>query len=369
MVRQLPPGGRRELRSSAMVEQIRDGYDRVAEPYARHFLDELDHKPLDRALLAAFEQTAPPGPIADLGCGPGHVARYLHGLGRDVIGVDVSPGMVEIARRSSPGPEYRVGTMLDLDLADCSLGGAIAFYSIIHLTARELPVAFTELGRTLRPEGVALLAFHTGRHLFHLDNMMGVEVSLDFHFHPPDVVRRLLEDAGLTVDWDLRRQPSGSEVQTERCYLLARRSPVTLRPATEADRDFLRTLHHACYRRWVEAIWGWDEADQDRRFARSFSVAGRVIVELAGEPIGTLRTSRDSQWLSVDDIEVAPEHQGRGIGSRLLRGVLAAADRERLAVRLQVLRGNPARRLYQRSGFTVESETASHVLMVRPAQD
>src|SRR5262249_43060667 len=105
-----------------MADQIRDSYDRVAERYAGHLLDELDRKPLDRALLAAFEETAPPGPIADLGCGPGHIARYLHSLGRRVIGIDVSPGMVEIARRSSPGPEYRAGTMLDLDLADGSLG-------------------------------------------------------------------------------------------------------------------------------------------------------------------------------------------------------------------------------------------------------
>ncbi len=351
-----------------MAERTRDSYDRVAERYASHLLDELDRKPLDRALLAAFEETAPPGPIADLGCGPGHVARYLHGLGRHVIGIDVSPGMIEVARRSSQGPECRIGTMLDLDLADGSLGGAIAFYSIIHLTAGELPAAFTELRRALRPGGVALLAFHSGRHLVHLDDMMGVEVSLDFHFHPPDAVRRLLEDAGLTVDWDLRRQPSGGEVQTERCYLLARRGAVTLRPATEADRDFLRSLHHACYRRWVEPIWGWDEADQDRRFDQAFSVAGRVIVELADKPIGSLKTSRDGRLLSVDDIEVAPRHQGRGIGSRLLRGVLAEADREGLPVRLRVLRTNPARRLYQRIGFTVERETATHVLMVRPAQ-
>src|SRR5262249_52825281 len=147
------------------------------------------------------------------------------------------------------------------------------------------------------------------------------------------------------------------------------RSPVTTRPATRADHDFLRTLHHACYRRLVEPIWGWDEADQDRRFARAFDVAGRVIVELAGEPIGTLRTSRGGQWLFDDDIGEGAEHQGRGIGSRLLRGVLAEADRKRLAVRLQVLVTNPARRLYQRLGFTVERETASHALMVRPAKD
>jgi ribosomal protein S18 acetylase RimI-like enzyme len=214
-----------------------------------------------------------------------------------------------------------------------------------------------------------LLAFHSGRHLVHIDEMMGIGVSLDFHFHPPDLVRRLLEDAGLTVDCDLRRQPAGSEVQTERCYLLARRTGLTLRPATELDREFLRALHHACYRSWVEPIWGWDQADQDRRFDRAFGVAGRVIVEFDAEPIGTLKTSRIGGSLSVDDIEVAPQHQSRGMGSRLLRGVLAEADRESIPVRLQVLRTNPARRLYERLGFTVERETDSHVLMVRPARE
>src|SRR5262245_66495880 len=109
-----PGAGGRGSTLAEMAGSTRDSYDRVAGRYASHLLDELDRKPLDRALLAAFEETAPPGPIADLGCGPGHVARHLHGLGRDVIGIDVSPGMIEIARRSSPGPEYRVGTMLDL---------------------------------------------------------------------------------------------------------------------------------------------------------------------------------------------------------------------------------------------------------------
>jgi SAM-dependent methyltransferase len=348
-----------------VAEQTRRSYDQIAEQYADHLLDELDRKPLDRALLAAFVETAPAGPVADLGCGPGHVARHLRGLGRDVIGIDLSPGMVETARRLSPGLEYRVGTMLDLDLADRSMGGAVAMYSVVHLTAAELPEAFAELHRVLRPEGVALIAFHAGRHVVHIDAMYGVDVSLDFHFHAPDAVRRLLEEVGLSVEWDLRRQPSGGEVQTERCYLLARRSLVTLRPATEADREFLRSLHHACYRRWVEPIWGWYEADQNRRFDEAFSTTGCSIVELAGAPIGTLKTGRRDRALFVDDVEVAPGHQGRGIGTRLLRGVLTEADGARLPVRLRVLHTNRARRLYQRLGFAVEAETASHVLMVR----
>lgn len=127
--------------------------------------------------------------------------------------------------------------MLNLDLPDCSLAGAIVFYSIIHLAADDLPAAFEQLHRVLRPEGVALIAFHTGRHVVHADDMWGIPVSLDFYFHAPDMVRRLLEDAGMGVEWDLRREPFGSEVQTQRCYLLARRSHIALRPATEADRE------------------------------------------------------------------------------------------------------------------------------------
>src|SRR5213078_2380910 len=180
--------------------------------------------------------------------------------------------------------------------------------------------------------------------------------------------RGLLEAAGLEVEWDLRRQPSGGEVQTERCYLLARRSPLALRPATEADRELLRALHHACFRPCVEPVWGWDEADQDRRFDEAFGTAGRVVVELAGEPVGTLRTSRAGR-LVVDDVEVAPPHQARGIGSRLLRRVLADADSEGLPVRLRVLRASRARRLYERLGFTVEGSTDTHLLMVRDAPE
>jgi ribosomal protein S18 acetylase RimI-like enzyme/ubiquinone/menaquinone biosynthesis C-methylase UbiE len=341
-------------------------YDRVAGEYARRVVGELEHKPLDRALLAVLAEIAPPGPIADLGCGPGHVARHLHDLGREVIAIDLSPAMVETARRLCPGPEYRVGNMLALDLADGSLGGAVASYSIIHLGVGELAIAFSELHRVLGPDAPALLAFHTGRHVLHMDEWWGSPVSLDFHFHVPDTVRRLLEGAGLSVEWDLRRQPGPGEVQTERAYLLARRPAITLRPAADADREFLRNLHHVCYRPWVEPIWGWDEADQDRRFAAAFSTEGRSIVEQEGRPIGTIRIAQRQDAVVIADIAVLPEHQGRGIGSRLLRGVLAEADRHSRPVRLQVLRTNPARRLYERQGFGVEAETPERYLMVRP---
>ncbi|HJY25727.1 MAG TPA: class I SAM-dependent methyltransferase, partial [Actinomycetes bacterium] len=88
------------------VDATRAGYDAVAEPYASRFRDELRHKPVDRALLSAFaEQVRRERPVADIGCGPGQVTRFLHESGLDVVGMDLSPRMVEVARRDNPGLE------------------------------------------------------------------------------------------------------------------------------------------------------------------------------------------------------------------------------------------------------------------------
>ncbi len=346
---------------------VAGSYDAVAEEYGKRYRSELSGKPLDRALLGALAEMTPPGTLLDLGCGTGEVALHLHRLGRQVLGIDLSPRMIEVASRLCPGPDYRVGSMLNLDLEDASMGGAIAFYSIIHLGADDISIAFGEVRRVLVPDGLALIAFHTGDHILHLDEWLGRQVDLDFHFHEPSKIEQLLQRAGLEVESTLRRQPGRGEVQTERHYALARRPAVTLRPATAADRPYLRSLHHRCYRRWVEETWGWDAADQDRRFAEAWTTDGRSVVELRGEPVGVLTTSRRGDHLYVDDIEVHPDHQGRGIGSWLLRRLLRDADEVGIPTRLQVLRNNPARRLYERLGFTIDGSTDTHYQMQRPA--
>ena len=142
-------------------DSVRDSYDAAAAAYAEHLSDELDHKPLDRHLLNRFaEETAGRGPVADLGCGPGHVAAYLAARGVDVIGIDLSPGMIAEASSRHPGIDFRTGDMRRLDLADASLAGAVAFYSIVHFDAAQLPPVFAELRRVLAPGGLALVAFH-----------------------------------------------------------------------------------------------------------------------------------------------------------------------------------------------------------------
>src|SRR5689334_17567010 len=132
--------------SDNITQSIRDSYDRLAEEYARRIFNELEHKPLDRELLNRFAGAIPPtGLVCDLGCGPGHVARYLHDAGTAVFGLDLSPRMLEQARRLSPGISFREGNMLALDLPDATLAGIAAFYAIVNLSPGRLPLAFREM--------------------------------------------------------------------------------------------------------------------------------------------------------------------------------------------------------------------------------
>jgi SAM-dependent methyltransferase len=218
---------------------LRDSYDRVASRYAAEIGGELAGKPLDRALLRCLvelvddlDEATGGGALADLGCGPGHVADYLSTLrGVSAVGIDLSPGMVDVGRARHPRVEFRVGSMLDLPALDGEFLGAIAFYSVIHLRPADRPRAYAQFHRVIRPGGWLLLAFHTAAEdgtqpeVLHLDEWWGEPVDLDFHFLDPEPVVADLEVAGFTVMARTDRAPwPGAEAPSRRCYLLCRRS-------------------------------------------------------------------------------------------------------------------------------------------------
>src|ERR1700704_2599411 len=114
--------------------KMETSYDVVAAAYAAQFFDELSRKPFDRTLLDAFAaDCVGRGTVLDVGCGPGHVARYLSERGVTAAGVDLSPAMVDLARQLNPGLEFSTGDMRHLEVADNSLAGIVAFYSVIHI--------------------------------------------------------------------------------------------------------------------------------------------------------------------------------------------------------------------------------------------
>jgi SAM-dependent methyltransferase len=207
-----------------MAMSIRESYDSVARTYAAHLASELSGKPLDRHLLNRFaEEVRGRGLVADLGCGPGHVARYLHDQGVTMIGIDLSPQMIEEARRLNPELEFKVGDVRKLSLPDASFVGVIAFYSIVHLAPDELPAIMAELRRMLMPGGLILVAFHIGRDVVHVDELFGEPVNLDFRFYVPADVIDALRATGLVVIEQVEREPyPGAEFPSRRCYLLAR---------------------------------------------------------------------------------------------------------------------------------------------------
>jgi SAM-dependent methyltransferase len=171
---------------------IRDNYDSVAGEYARRIFDELQHKPLDRQLLARFAaETAGRGQVCDMGCGPGHVARALHEAGANVFGLDLSPSMLDEARRLNPGIDFQIGNMLALDLADDALAGITAFYAVVNLPPSTLPTAFGEMLRVLQPGGLLLLASHIGEEVRHVTTFLDRPIAMDFFYLPPAVMRGL----------------------------------------------------------------------------------------------------------------------------------------------------------------------------------
>ena len=215
----------------SQVDRAVISYDAVAEQYARELADELLSKPVDRALYSCFaELVGLGGTVGDVGCGPGHITSHLADLGLDPVGVDLSSGMIEIARRRHPELTFLVGSLTDLGVPASAWSGAVVPYSLIHLAPADRAAAYEELWRVIKPGGWVLLAFHVSMEdqppgsVRHLNDWWGHSVDLDFHFLDPAEVEAGLHAAGFTTMAHTEREPWPKEAQSRRCYLLALRN-------------------------------------------------------------------------------------------------------------------------------------------------
>lgn len=199
-----------------------DAYDAVAVRYAEYVRDELDTLPLDRAVLAAFAElarTTDPGPVVELGCGPGRVTAHLRNLGLDVFGVDLSPVMIELARKAYPALRFEVGAMDALDLPDGKVQGIVSWYSVIHTPPQDIPSYFAEFRRVLAPDGHLLLAFFESEDepITAFDH----KVATAYRW-PIDDLAGLAGEAGFVEVGRMLREPRAEE-RYRRGHLLMRR--------------------------------------------------------------------------------------------------------------------------------------------------
>lgn len=196
-------------------------YDAVAVQYAEFAAGVWDEYPLDRAAWTAFaDAVRGRGPVADLGCGPGHLTAHLRSLGLDAFGVDLSPAMIELARAAEPAVRFEVGSMAELDLPDASLAGILAWYSVIHTPPAQLPRYFAEFARTLASGGHALLGcFESGGGpLIEFDHKVTTA-----YCWPLDELAGLAAAAGLVEVGRVYREPGAGERPLRRGALLLRK--------------------------------------------------------------------------------------------------------------------------------------------------
>ncbi|QYM77920.1 GNAT family N-acetyltransferase [Horticoccus luteus] len=138
----------------------------------------------------------------------------------------------------------------------------------------------------------------------------------------------------------------------------------SLRPAIEADYPWLWQLKRDTMRGYVENTWGsWDEVAQEAFFRRNFSPATVNVITTGHHDVGLLELVHRPHEIFLANIQIAPAHQSRGLGAAVVRTVQDEAAACGLPLCLQVLKVNPARRFYERLGFTVTSETLSHWFM------
>lgn len=194
------------------LADTRTSYDTVAVSYADLLRDALAAAPYERAVLALFAelvQAAGGGQVADVGCGSGRITAYLRALGVDAFGIDLSPAMIDVARRDHPGLRFEVGSMTDLDLADASTGGLLAWWSLIHVPDDEVPAVLAHFRRVLRPGGPLLLGFFVGdESRLKTQGYGGHPMKVYVHRRPPDRVAGWLRDAGFTVEARLLLDPA-----------------------------------------------------------------------------------------------------------------------------------------------------------------
>ena len=209
------------------ADPTRHAYDQVAHLYAQRIFTELYFKPFDREQLdRLIERVGGLGPICDLGCGPGQVARYLKDHGAATLGVDLSPAMVAQAAALNQDLEFQAGDMRALTgVPDGAWGGIAAFYSLIHVDRPDLPQALRELRRALAPGGWLLAAVHLGSETLHRDELWGIPVSLDFYHFTSAELQGYLEQAGFTMVEVLERDPYPPDIeyQSRRSYLWAQK--------------------------------------------------------------------------------------------------------------------------------------------------
>jgi ubiquinone/menaquinone biosynthesis C-methylase UbiE len=205
-------------------ERVRAAYDAASSDYAVAFGDDLARLPLDRHMLGQAQRAADDGVLLDLGCGTGSVGSYLTKRGARVVGLDLSFGMLTSHRSEDRFPLCQ-GDMRQLPFRNGAFAAVVAYYSIQHVTRMELGSVLGEVARVLESRGALLLGTHLGEGEVYVDEFLGHHIATTGgSLYSSQEITDHVSARGFVVETSERRGPLEHEHQSQRIYLLARRT-------------------------------------------------------------------------------------------------------------------------------------------------
>lgn len=205
------------------LRAVLHAYEILADGYAARFGDDLDASAFDRAVLdGALDLLGPSARILDLGCGPGQVASYLTKRGFDPVGVDLTPAMLDVARRLSSQVPLVNGDLLQLPVRKGGVDGVIAWFSLHNLPRSLLDRAISEVSRSLRREGVFVMVTHagTGQEVVEHD-WHGTTEDVVITYYDADQLRSVLGRHHLEVVEVRSRKPLEHEHAVTKLFITA----------------------------------------------------------------------------------------------------------------------------------------------------
>jgi ubiquinone/menaquinone biosynthesis C-methylase UbiE len=205
--------------------KTRRAYNLAAQRYHELFHDEMNEKEYDRKLLDAFaSKFSKDSLICDAGCGPsGHIGRYLFEKGIPVIGVDIADQCIEWARHYNPEMRFERGDIGNLEFADETFDGVIAYYSIIDTPRRYVGRIFREFNRVLKPNGFLLVAVKAGTTEGYLTELLGLKIEIYFGLFTQKEIACYFEQSGFQPEFIEERTPYNFEMNVARIFAVGKK--------------------------------------------------------------------------------------------------------------------------------------------------
>lgn len=185
------------------MDQVRQAYASAAERYIGLFGTSQQVHADDLAFIGRH-LAGRPGPVLDLGCGPGHLTDYLRSLGVDATGIDMVPEFIAHAQAAHPSGSYQLGSMENLAVASHSIAGILAWGSLIHLPPQDLNGVLAEFRRVMTPAATLVVALYVGDEVAAFDH----KVVIAYRW-PVDEFSERLARAGFTEVGRLQRPGEG----------------------------------------------------------------------------------------------------------------------------------------------------------------